>query len=547
MTVAVDDGGNCSGGHLLVALYARLSVNENGERDQSLETQLRLLEEYVGENGMGRARVYADNDVSGVYFDRPGLTRLINDINGGLIGTVVVKDLSRLGRNNGETLLFLDYLQDKNVRLVSLSDGYDSFRDDDDTIGIRTWVNEYYARDISRKVRVNLKKKMRGGEFLGRPPFGYRKSVLYKNKLEVDERYRDTIRSIFKLYIGGWGYRVLADYVQCTGVPTPGRDKGCTRASGSSRWEGQHIRRIITNRVYCGDTVQGVSEKVSFKSRKTRRLPGERWIVVLDTHEPIVDRETFALAQRVRMKRWLEGGGRKSSTSASAHLFSGFLICAACGSRHVYRKKGNRPGGYICGRYNRLGRRGCTSHHVAENRLISCLLEDLRAMAGTVSYHDQLVERCREELLAGECRKATVDKLNSEIKRTKGYLEAAYLDKLKGVISEELFVKTSTALKWDVKSLSAQRDELKAADMNLMRSSHGSNDMIVPGPETIEENDVDREYLEKYLRVIIVLEEDEGINGSIAAEYGLTGAGLNRWERQSSGLVLVYNLTEFRG
>ncbi|MCG8402418.1 MAG: recombinase family protein [Firmicutes bacterium] len=545
--MTVGDGGCRSGGHLLVALYARLSVNESGERDQSLETQRRLLEEYAGENGLGRARFYTDNDVSGVYFDRPGLTRLIDDINSGLIGTVVVKDLSRLGRNNGETLLFLDYLQEKNVRLVSLSDGYDSFRDDDDTIGIRTWVNEYYARDISRKVRVNLKKKMRGGEFLGRPPFGYRKSILYKNRLEVDERYRDTIRNIFELYIGGWGYRALADYVQCTGVPTPGRDKGCTRVSGFSRWEGQHIRRIITNRVYCGDTVQGVSEKVSFKSRKTRRLPGERWIVVPDTHEPIVDRETFALAQRVRMKRWLEGGGRKSRISAGAHLFSGFLVCAACGSRHVYRKKGNRPGGYICGRYNRHGRRGCTSHHVAENRLISCLLEDLRAMAGSVSYHDQLNKRCREELLAGECRKAAVDKLDSKIERTKEYLAAAYLDKLKGVISEELFGQTSAALKWDVKSLSAQRDRLKAERMNLEQSNHNNKDIIVPGPETIEEIDVDREYLEKYLRVIIVLEEEEGINGLIAEEYGLTGGGLNPEEHQFPELVIVYNLAQFRG
>jgi len=341
----------------IIAVYARLSVNENGERDESLEVQVELLTAFVQENGMGDYKLYIDNNETGTSFDRPGLLRLVDDIKNNLVSTVVVKDLSRLGRNNGETLIFLDFLKENNVRLISIGDSYDSFTDDDEIIGIKTWVNEHYSRDISKKVRANLKKKMKNGEHLARPHFGYLKSGSEKNKLVVDERYRKVIQEIFDLYIRGWGYRALAGYVQDKGIPTPSMDKNYPGAKKSVRWNEQHIRRIIANRVYCGDTVQGVSEKISFKIKKTRRLPPEKWIVVENTHEAIVSREVFELAQQVRIKRWLEGEGRKKKKENGQHLFSGFLICAACGSHLVYKKKRNRPARYICGRYSRHGRK----------------------------------------------------------------------------------------------------------------------------------------------------------------------------------------------
>lgn len=295
----------------LVATYARLSVNEGGERDESLETQCELLSGFVAANGMGAFRQYIDNDESGVYFDRPGLLRLIQDIKNNLIGVVVVKDLSRLGRNNGETLTFLDFLKEHEVQLISIIDHYNSFTDDDEIIGIRTWVNEHYCRDISKKVRANLRNKIKNGEYLGRPHFGYIKSTREKNRLVVDRRYQKVIQLIFDLYIRGWGYRAVAEHIQSMNIPTPSQEKNYAGAKKSGRWNEQHIRRIITNRVYCGDTVQGVSEKVSFKSKKTRRLPPELWVVVENTHEPIISREIFALAQAIRFKRWREGGGKK--------------------------------------------------------------------------------------------------------------------------------------------------------------------------------------------------------------------------------------------
>lgn len=526
-----------------VAVYTRLSVNEYGRRDDSLDTQRALLAGYVQEQGLGDPLFYVDSDISGTYFDRPGLVRMVGDINSGLIGTVVVKDLSRLGRNNGETLTFLDFLHEKKVRLISLGDGYDSFRDEDDTIGIRTWVNEYYARDISRKVRANLKKKMQSGEFLGRPPFGYRKSTRLKNRLEVDERYREIIRQIFTLYIQGWGYRALADYVQRLKVPTPSQDKGYARAPSARRWEGQHIRRIITNRVYCGDTVQGVSEKLSFKTRKTRRLPGEQWIIVPGTHEPIVTREIYELAQQVR-KRRLEGAGRRSCRNAGPHLFTGLLFCAACGARHVYRKKGARQGGYVCGRYNRYGRRGCTSHHVTENLLIRLILRDVREMTAGVPFHDELAGRYKDDLAAAG-GKNRIDILAGEIETRRRQLKTVYMDKVRGLIAEDLFLEICTALHREIRFLERQFAMLRARNGGF-RTDEDLEVVRSMGPEMLDEGDIDRHFLELFVKRIIIWDEGDTAGGQPAPAKDpivpWKRVGKARGAANMKGLVIIYNL-----
>ncbi len=538
----IDHAGGAGRGPGVVAVYARLSVNENGERDESLETQCRLLAAFAGENRLGDCKFYVDSDVSGTYFDRPGLLQMVEDINQGLVATVLVKDLSRLGRNNGETLTFLDFLREKNVRLISLGDNYDSFRDDDDTIGIRTWVNEYYARDISRKVRVHLKNKMRRGEYLGRPPFGYKKSAGRKNKLEVDERYRHVIQEIFQLYIEGWGYRALAEYLQCRGVPTPSQVKGYARAPQSDRWDEQQVRRIITNRVYCGDAVQGVTEKISFKSRKTRRVPADQWIIVPGAHEAIVSRETFELAQRVRRKRWLAGEGRKKSKAAPLHLFSGFLLCAGCGSGHVFRKKKNRAAAYVCGRYNRFGRAGCSSHRVAEEDLVRYILRDVRRLAAGTAYRSRLAELYAQTASFSDETERQISRLQEEIDARRRQLRMAYLDRLQGVISQELFLETRAKLEREAGWLSAQRDKL-ALELagcrerkEVMRVINGLH------PGMLAAEDIDREFLEKFVHKIVVLEKGEQISAAAAEKSGLNREGLAAEALGSTGLIVVYNL-----
>jgi len=528
-----------------VAVYARLSVNEHGERDDSLNTQRSILTEYVRSQGMGEPVIYEDSDISGTCFDRPGLVRMVGDINRGRVDTLVVKDLSRLGRNNGETLTFLDYLQEKNVRLISLGDSYDSFHDEDDTIGIRTWVNEYYARDISKKVRANLKKKMQNGEYLGRPPFGYRKSDCCKNKLEVDERYRELINELFTLYIQGWGYRALAGFVQRLGIPTPGQDKGYARAPAAGQWEGQHIRRIITNRVYCGDTIQGVREKVSFKSRKVRRLPGEKWIVVPDTHEPIINRDTFELAQRVRKKRWLVGAARKPAQSSGAHLFTGLIFCADCGSRHVYRRKVGRPGGYVCGRYNRLGRPGCSSHHVAEAKLVGLIHRDVLEMGAGVPFRERVKDHYQNDLAARDESKR-LEKLAREIENRQRQLKTIYMDRIRGYISEVLFLETKDTLQREITILTRQYEKALTVTAGNYRQVQGLRVINQLALELLNDNDIDRLFLEMFVKKIFVLEQGDFKGEQLKIDNDLCPMLSNLVTKEPGGaepgLLIVYNL-----
>ncbi|MDF9407085.1 recombinase family protein [Pelotomaculum isophthalicicum JI] len=530
----------------LVAVYARLSVNENGERDESLETQCDLLNGFVQKNKFGKSKLYVDNDESGVYFDRPGLIQLIHDIKNNLVDTVIVKDLSRLGRNNGETLTFLDFLINNNVRLISVVDNYDSFADDDEIIGIKTWANEHYCRDISKKVRANLKRKIQNGEYLGKPHFGYLKSTCEKNKLVVDGRYQKIIRMIFDMYINGWGYRALAEYIQNMNIPTPSQDKNYPGAKKSDRWNEQHIRRIITNRVYCGDTIQGVSEKVSFKLRKTRRLPPEKWVVVENTHEAIISRETFELAQRIRVKRWHEGEGRKKNKSKEQHLFSGFLICAACGAYLVHKKKKNRPAHYICGRYNNFGRKrgGCTTHHILEDRLVNYLVEDIEQMARETNVQNLLADAYNKSI-----RLPTV-KIDEEVKRLENKIiekkrqqRMVYFDRIKGNVNEALYIEVAAEIEKEITVLNAGILRLKE-ELIKTRQVEESIQKTNSGQIQININDIDRMFLEKFIKKIIIIDNGEEISESIKEKYNLdlifTGEQLGKISHRKIRLIILY-------
>ncbi|OPX85139.1 MAG: hypothetical protein A4E53_03605 [Pelotomaculum sp. PtaB.Bin104] len=539
-------------GRKLVATYARLSVNEGGERDESLETQCELLIEFVEKNNLGTYRQYIDSDESGVYFDRPGLIRLIKDIENNLIGTVVVKDLSRLGRNNGETLTFLDFLREYNVQLISIIDHYNSFTDDDEIIGIRTWVNEHYCRDISKKVRANLRKKIQNGEYLGRPHFGYLKSTREKNRLVVDGRYQKVIQIIFERYISGWGYRALADYIQSMKIPTPSQEKNYAAAKRSDRWNEQHIRRIITNRVYCGDTVQGVSEKISFKLKKTRRLPPERWVVVENTHEAIIPREIFELAQEVRLKRWSEGAGRKKKKGNVQHLFSGLLVCAACGAHLVYKKKDTRPAGYVCGRYNRFGRKsgGCRSHHLQEDKLINYLIEDISRIAGKVNFCKLVAEEYRRGF------NVPAEQINEELKRLerrklekKRQYKTIYLDRVKGNIGDELYLEAIADIEKEIAVIEADILRLNEKLAGL-RQLEDQVQKIYSMQLQLEEVDIDRFFLEKYIKKIIIIDNQVEINRKVMEEYALDSIlRKEQWVVLFQGkikLIVLYNLTNSR-
>ncbi len=431
-----------------VGIYVRESRDDNDENYETIETQRELLIDFVAKNRLGEVvKVYEDNNVSGTSFERRGIRELREDVISGEIDILVLKDLSRLGRNNAKTLLFLDYLEEYGITVITSDGRYDS-RKDNDIVGIETWFNERYAKDISRKIRANLRFKIQRGEYIGRAPFGYRKSDEEKNRLVVDPEKAAIVREIFDLYLEGYGYSSIAKILNDRGCPPPGKS---ARGEG---WNAVAVGRILGNRVYIGDTVQGVSEKISFKSKKTRRLPREKWVLTPGTHEPIISREKFEEVQKLRRSKRDALGPHKGEI----HVFRGLLFCGRCGQTMVARSRKNRPMGYICSQYARYGKKGCTSHYINEKALGEVLTGEILDLLYDEKIKPLVKAKLAEKYSGKTDLEKEAERLELQLAARQRQQDILYRDKLEGKISEELFTRTNNYIE---KSISLLKDEIR--------------------------------------------------------------------------------------
>lgn len=429
---------NSHNNHKNTAIYVRISRDDGFENYETIETQKSLLLEFVKKNSIGKVvDIYEDDNISGSSFERPGLERLKLDIETGLIDIVVIKDLSRLGRNNAKTLMFLDYLEEKGVELITSDGRYQSLKESG-IIGIESWINERYIKDISVKIRQTLRHKIEKGEYIGNAPYGYMKNPSSNNTLIIDPEKSQIVKNIFQLYLEGRSYKHIADHLNAAGIPSPG-----ARKKQGSCWSPSTIMRILSNTVYIGDTIQGVSEKISYKSRKTRRLPSSSWVITRNTHEPIISREIFEKVARLRQQRRSGAGNNKGKI----HIFKGLLFCGNCGSVLFARQRKNRPMGYCCSNYMKNGPTACSSHYIRESdllkhilRLILDILSDEEAVSAAYS---------KLENDPFNPSKKYCEKLTDSQKKLDAFLrqqEILYFDRLEGKISIDLFNKVSRSL-----------------------------------------------------------------------------------------------------
>lgn len=435
-----------SGGHsyedFRIGVYVRESRDDNGEEYETIETQRDLLVDFIRKEKLGElVSVYMDDNVSGSVFDRAGIKKLEEDVLSGSINLLLLKDLSRLGRNNARTLLFLDFLEEYGVRVMTSDRRYDSWKDND-IVGIETWYNERYVRDISRKIRANLRFKIEKGDYIGHAPYGYRKSQDEKNRLVVDEEQAEVVKRIYRLYLDGLGYSAIARLLESEGTAPP-----------DSSWNAATVRRILTGRVYLGDTIQGVSERISFKSKKARRLPEEKWVLTEKTHQAIVDREVFSEVQRLRSSK----AGSAGSHRRTVHLFTGILYCGACGSRmHARVRRGVT--GYICGGYAREGLKACTSHYIKEKDLTLALEDELTRLMEDGEAVKKAERLILEELLRNAGEPDRGERLSAQLLLKERQQEMLYRDRLEGRISLQLFEKLNRSMEG---RLAALREELR--------------------------------------------------------------------------------------
>ena len=353
--------------------YVRLSRDDDKRNYVSIENQKLIINQYASNNGMVIDRWYEDDGVSGYIFDRPGFQQMMADLDKD-IDTVYVKDFSRLGRHNAKVLLLLDEFQERGKHLIVIDDNYDSFDSSDDTIGIKTWFNERYVKDTSKKIKAVFKAKTRDGKRVsGAVPYGYYRKPEDKQTLYVDEASASVVRRIFQLACDGMGATAIADTLSEDKILIPSayarqnhpEDCQCTNYHDPYTWNATTVGYILNRREYLGHTVLGKTTRDNFKTKRKRIANEDELLVFYNTHEAIIDQETYDKAQRMRKRV-----SPRRNSEKPAHRLSGLLYCADCGSRLAYINSKPKDGkiydsnqAFRCSRYHNKYH-SCTGHYI---------------------------------------------------------------------------------------------------------------------------------------------------------------------------------------
>lgn len=373
--------------HYKAALYCRLSVDDgNFGGSVSIETQKILLEQYCKDHKITDYKFYCDDGCSGTNFDRSSFKKMLSDIDEGKINLVIVKDLSRFGRNYVEAGMYVQRFTDSNIRFIAADDNYDSLVNSDDLLfPIKNVVNEMYARDVSKKTKAAKKAKARDGQFIGsKAPFGYKIDPNDRHHLIVDEPAAQVVKRIFRLASEGVGYNKMAKIFREEKVLTPIAYFNLNNPDYFKSdywrkefdWHVTSIRAILNNEVYLGKLVYGKQRNKSMKSKEKVRNPKEDWIVVENCHEPIITQELWDTVHKILNAK------HRPAKAGEVQMFAGLLYCSDCGHCLTYsqkqRKDGSYHGAYSCWMYKTHGKEYCASHYITFDTIYELVLIDIQ-------------------------------------------------------------------------------------------------------------------------------------------------------------------------
>ncbi len=428
-----------------VGAYVRLSrEDDQNDESKSIKSQKMIIESFANFNNLKISKFYSDDGYTGSNFNRPAFEQLKADIEDGVINCVIVKDLSRLGRELYETGGYIEeYFLSKGIRFIAINDSYDSFVGDS-MLGIRLSVNDLYLRDLSKKVKAGFDAKRNRGDYVGSlPAFGYKKNPKNNKHLIIDEVASEYVRMMFAYALEGLGTSKIARKLTDTNIPTPVTYKKEKRSVVNKAllekgdiWRPATVKSILENELYLGHMVQGKWKKVSYSSKKLVKMPRSEWFIVKNTHEPIIDEETF---QKVQI--YLEKNKRFAAKNTEKYLLQGLIVCKDCGSSmSIHNVKRNQKKGAQCNNYQKFGKHGvCSSHHIDYNALELDILHYLKEIGEQLvnkfdseSSCDAIVRLQMKEHHQIDNQIAELEKNNNKIIRT---LEKLYEDRLNDIIS----------------------------------------------------------------------------------------------------------------
>ena len=497
-----------------VAVYSRIS-REDGDKaeSESLVNQRELIKAYVkGQREMSIVDYYSDDNYSGTNFNRPEFTRMYDDIKEGKINCVVVKDLSRFGRDYIDVGNYIQRVFPKyGVRFIAINDGVDSLIKQYDMITpIKNIFNEQYARDISNKIISTFRNKQESGQFMGAfPSYGYTKDPNNKYKLIIDDYPATIVKRIFKMFCDGKGKIGIAKTLNEEKILCPSEYKksigmkyqNSNRLYNTSYWTYSTIHKILSNEIYAGNMVQHKSNASKF-DYSSKMVAEEDWIIVKNTHEAIIDKHTWDTTQSLLKKRT-----RQMSFEQNVSIFAGFLCCGDCG-RAMAKITWSDRRRYVCGTYKRYPGVGCTSHSINEETLKSIILADINFILSKINNIRETVNKIvsQNQNKNPNDYTTTISNIEVQLSKIKHLKKSIYEDYKMGLLTQEEF----TEYKSDYDKQELNMNDLLKKLKNDSQSEEETlleSDFIKSLKSTSQINELDRVILDTFYDKIYIYED----------------------------------------
>lgn len=511
----------------LVAMYLRLSRDDsdvgNGivkSESNSIKSQRELIKGYIQkQQNMELFDIYIDDGFSGSNFDRPEFKRMIDDIKRGKVNCVIVKDLSRFGRDYIEAGKYIQKIFPAlSVRFIALTDYYDSFSADiqesNYILPIKNFINDSYCRDISLKVKSQFEVKRKNGECVA--PFvvyGYKKDSKNKHHLIVDEYAAENVKKIFKWKQEGMAISAIAKKLNNLGILSPreykklkGNYRGGFSGSETSAWSSTTVKRILTNEVYMGHLIQGKTEKINYKVKKIVEKPKEEWIKIENSHEKIISSDTFYIVQNL-----LESDSRISPQMDKNSFFAGILFCGDCREqmiRRINRYKDKETVYYICSTKNRG--EGCSRHSVQEEKLKYLVMESVRQYVNTFIDEKTLLETAKNmktNMNALDYYNKEIEVLKQEKDKYNMLCQSLYENLKEGIITKAEFTRLNKDFKRKADELDNawKRQEFMIKELN--QKDNISFDKLKSIQNILQFKEMDRYILTFLIKKIYIYEK----------------------------------------
>ena len=484
------------------ALYIRLSQEDedNGQDKQesnSVTSQKTLLNEFIEEHDdLIVYDTYIDDGFTGTDFNRPSFQRLLEDMRNGNINCVIVKDLSRLGRNYIEVGNYIEQVFPLfNIRFIAINDSVDSFKNPASTntilVPFKNLINDEYARDTSTKIRTSLNGKKKKGEFVGAfPSYGYIKDPKDKHKLAIDEVAADIVRKIFYWNVNeGLGKIAICHRLNELGILNPTGHKKLELGQNYNNygiqdntytWTPSTVRNILNNEVYIGNTVQGKRRTKSYKVHKVEAVPKEEWVRVENTHEAIIDKETFKKAQELSRR-----DTKVSQKTNELSIWAGFLKCADCGRAMNKKSSTNKSGSkyeyYICSTYRKKSNKLCTKHTIKEELLEKAVVQAINLHIDLLINTEEIIKQINQssfQNLKNENIENMIMTKQNEISKISNFKRTLYEDWKNADITREEYLEYKQKYENDIERLKLNIERLQNEKQKYENQHQSSNKWI---------------------------------------------------------------------